>query len=1234
MDFDVVEGMSTDDHGDEDDHDSDDDDDDSDEESGDELEIDGDDDDVLVTGSGDEDGENVWGDEGGDMDGQEGLNGDGFEHNAALLRDDDEGETDEDDHTDREEMYLQGELEFDPEMDQELAVAPQGRGSGWDVLGGFGNGDTSRRSRLMGTFHSLAHFENCADSRFVDDMMQLNDSAMFGRSRSDPSTSNAAAHPLLVDTPTPGSDSAARRQRGDGSRGTPEYNAWVHSIEQMLGGGAIEQLQQLLSAHGMARIDSPNQIRIQPNTGPEGGLAVVLDPPPQPLAAGARAPPRIPVVAPAARTARQLTERINSTTDFLPVTTVQRWQDEIRICGSSVLLAERVERLVNHVINELHAPARLINQQAKEDEAKAKAAVEAMAPSSPIPTEEAKPSDAAGEPMQEVNAMDDIAQVMELARSLAAGLADSVAAADAAPANIPAPAPTPITPAPVAEVAPAPPIAEASTSTAEAVVVPTPIEEDQEAEPAREERGEAAAEASGSGAAAARVTIEIHGETVDITDTGIDPTFLEALPDDMREEVLNQHFRESRAVAPPQAVPSSINSEFLDALPPDLRAEVLRQEAAEQRRDQAVTRAAAGVGGEGEGGEDDDGAGPNDIDMDPEALFEEFAPQLRQVAGLFGQAGVGGIEAVPRRVAADRVAARLAGAPAIPRPTAPAAKKTAAHREAIQLLDKSGLATLVRLLFFPQPLRKHALQKVLVNLCENSRTRMELINLLLTILHDGTRDVSAVDKSFSQMSLRASKSLGVKETPRRKVGVETPGGALPHFPAESVPNLIAQRCLEALMFLVTSNEQSPLFFLTEQESIVGLNRRSAKKGKGKEKAVSSTTYPIIVLLGLLDRPALLKTQSMMDSLTLLLSAITKSLPVLQKKQPSASDPTSTAQDLAQSLLAPDGPAAPLALTADDLVPPPADAAAEPAADSAKDKETTPSDTILKNPPLLPAAVIRLVVNVLDAGECSSKTFQQTLVLIQNLSYLPEAREVISDELKLRAQALCGRLIPDLDELLAAIQGTEDVRGVTLAKFSPASSLQAQLLRILKTIDWIHSPPKKSATSATDAEDDVVPGETGKLTAEEEKVSSIYESFTPSGLWQQLGSCLAGIESKPELLFIATVLLPLIESLMVVSKYVGSKRSIRDVTSPMSPQPVDPAKADSMESIFLTFTDDHRKILNTMVRNNPGLMSGSFAILVHNKMVLEFDNKRSYFFSVSRLAVEISTIADVSFSASS
>ncbi|KAG6892026.1 hypothetical protein C0992_002216, partial [Termitomyces sp. T32_za158] len=55
------------------------------------------------------------------------------------------------------------------------------------------------------------------------------------------------------------------------------------------------------------------------------------------------------------------------------------------------------------------------------------------------------------------------------------------------------------------------------------------------------------AESSSAPVSSERITVLIHGSSVDITDTGIDPTFLEALPDDMREEVLNQHVRDQRA---------------------------------------------------------------------------------------------------------------------------------------------------------------------------------------------------------------------------------------------------------------------------------------------------------------------------------------------------------------------------------------------------------------------------------------------------------------------------------------------------------------------------------------------------------------------------------------------------------------------------------------------------------------------------------------------------------------
>lgn len=90
-------------------------------------------------------------------------------------------------------------------------------------------------------------------------------------------------------------------------------------------------------------------------------------------------------------------------------------------------------------------------------------------------------------------------------------------------------------------------------------------------------------------------TITIHGEEVDISGTGIDIEFLEALPEDLREEVVNQHMREHRPETQAPE-PDAISPEFLDALPPDIREEVLHQEAIERDRRERQQRQGSGAG--------------------------------------------------------------------------------------------------------------------------------------------------------------------------------------------------------------------------------------------------------------------------------------------------------------------------------------------------------------------------------------------------------------------------------------------------------------------------------------------------------------------------------------------------------------------------------------------------------------------------------------------------------------
>ena len=87
---------------------------------------------------------------------------------------------------------------------------------------------------------------------------------------------------------------------------------------------------------------------------------------------------------------------------------------------------------------------------------------------------------------------------------------------------------------------------------------------------------------------------------------------------------------------------------------------------------------------------------------------------------------------------------------------------------------------------------------------------------------------------------------------------------------------------------------------------------------------------------------------------------------------------------------------------------------------------------------------------------------QSLSLIQHLSYIPDAREVVASELRSRAQEFGQSLYTALDELAVAVTDAStqpDALATTTiaAKRSSATADQAKLPRVLKTIDHIYSP---------------------------------------------------------------------------------------------------------------------------------------------------------------------------------
>lgn len=724
-----------------------------------------------------------------------------------------------------------------------------------------------------------------------------------------------------------------------------------------------------------------------------------------------------------------------------------------------------------------------------------------------------------------------------------------------------------------------------------------------------------------------RVMTTIRGEEVDVTELGIDPEYLAALPEEFREEVIAQTVSERRSQAREEATAgesTDVFQEFLDALPEELRLEIAQQERQEERRRhrEEGRRQAAGTSGQ-----------PVVAEMDAASILLTFPPALREQV-LMDQGEDIMDQLTPEMAAQARALNQQhpppshSQHPGMRSMVVPGRNPAQAdggnptdnkvqRRTVVQMLDKPGIATLVRLMFIAHhgSIRSY-LFSVFADICENRQNRLEVISTILQILQEGSTDMNAVERSFGHLSIRARKHKEretEQKTPqglRKSLTSSGPMGMLTN--SETSPLLIVQQCLDLLVDLCTRSQQIPWLFLTEHEAVGSFLKKTLNR-KGKAKDLKAHKYAINSLLTLLDREVVTESSIVMTHLADLLNRITLPLVNLDRKRKDLQ--TATDQDKPTSVAAEGEAEAPNAAEqASDNVP--ADAttehAQEPAenpadGESAKEKkEASSKKTRQLQPPVIPAQNLTLVVKIFVARECSSKTFQNTISTIKNLSAIPGAKAVFGQELVYQARLLSENIVSDLDELLPHIErattGTE-IQGVALSKFSPGASEQNKLLRILTALDHLFDGRKK------DGEGD---GDESRQSDKQHLVTSLYHNSTFSAMWEKLSACLKAIRERESMLNVATILLPLIESLMVVCKNTtaGDDFSHGQINKELVIS--SPAPESRTASLFFTFTEDHRRILNELVRNNPKLMSGTFALLVKNPKVLEFDNKRNYF----------------------
>ncbi|OCK80464.1 hypothetical protein K432DRAFT_43416 [Lepidopterella palustris CBS 459.81] len=736
---------------------------------------------------------------------------------------------------------------------------------------------------------------------------------------------------------------------------------------------------------------------------------------------------------------------------------------------------------------------------------------------------------------------------------------------------------------------------------------------------------------------APRITTTIRGRELDITGMGIDLEYLEALPEDLREEVLMQQLQEQRSQAAAAGEePTDISREFLEALPADIREELLQQEAQERRRREREEQRRRNAANNG-------AASARAEEMDTASFLASLEPGLRQAVLMDQDEDM--LRQLPPEIAVEARAlggdrrlnqlhdylprfGRARGLERSNQPDDQIQKKKA--RPCVQMLDKAGVATLLRLMFIPQTgSAKQSLNAVLKHVCENRQTRAEVISILLSILQDGSADINAVERSFAQLSLRAKQPFAQKTPQPLK---RTLTGQIPTN-SEMSPLMVVQQCLNTLVYLTGTNPHISTFFLSEHDTGVGFKNRANRKGKAKE--IKGTRYPLNALLSLLDRKLIIESSSIMEQLAALLCSITQPLQALLKKdkekpaeeKKGEDGPTEAQNTSAQTAdEAQSEPAGRIDIEMISATEEPAQqalptsregsgaAATSEATGQAGDKEETEDKSKRQRmlvPPEVPDCNLRLVANVLAARECSSKTFKDTLSVINNLSPIPGAREIFGKELIRIAQGLGQSILRDLEDLTTQISKAEsptDVQGMALSKFSPASSDQAKLLRVLTALDYLFDPkraetPDKPSPSISQALE----------SAEKDDIlTTLYENSTFGPLWNKLSECLAAIRLRGNMLNVATILLPLIEVLMVVCKNTTLKDAPLSKIHAKNFALSSPPPESKMETLFFTFTEEHRKILNDLVRQNPKLMSGSFSLLVKNSKVLEFDNKRNYF----------------------
>ncbi|TYJ35371.1 hypothetical protein E1A91_A05G232600v1 [Gossypium mustelinum] len=704
----------------------------------------------------------------------------------------------------------------------------------------------------------------------------------------------------------------------------------------------------------------------------------------------------------------------------------------------------------------------------------------------------------------------------------------------------------------------------------------------------------------------------------------IDPAFLEALPEELRAEVLSaQQGQVAQPSNSEQQNSGDIDPEFLAALPPDIRAEVLAQQQA-QRLHQSHEL-------EGQPVEMDTvsiiATFPSDLREEvlltsSDAILANLTPALvaeanmlrerfahryhnRSLFGMYprNRRGESSRRGEGVRSSLDRMAGTIVSRRSV------TAKLIEA--EGAPLVGTEALQAMVRILRIVQPLYKGSLQKLLLNLCAHNETRKALVIILMDMLMLDTRKpVNYSNAIEPPYRLHGCQNNVMYSRPQ-------------HF--DGVPPLVSRRVLETLTYLARNHPyvakillqfRLPLPILQEQRNI------DQTRGKALMNEVQLEGFSsIALLLSLLNQPLYLRSIAHLEQLLNLLDVIVDH--VERKSLSSEKLKASSSEQV---------PASQISLSDADTCAEKAPSDVESQLKAVDCSIPSTSDSSNECDPLsvltnLPQVELRLLCSLLAREGLSDNAYGLVAEVMKKLvAIAPSHCHLFISEL---ADAVQNLIKSAMDELWMFGEALK-------ALLSSISSDGAAILRVLQALSSLVS-------SITEREKDLQPLPEIERSTALSKVLDINAALEP--LWTELSTCISKIESysdsAPDLLAPSRTtttrsgvtpplpagtqnILPYIESFLVMCEklHPAQPSSGQDFSmatlfdaedaSTSSSQQKTVSKFDEKHVAFVKFSEKHRKLLNAFIRQNPGLLEKSFSLMLKVPRFVDFDNKRAHF----------------------